>query len=177
MYEVLGMLNEDGISGKNEKVQLSCERVCELLPHRSPFILIDRVEECDFTTMKVHAIKCVSALDPYFEGHFPGNPVFPGVYMIEGMAQASALLCFEFFDRLKVNYDRKCYLTGVSEAKFRQPVVPGSVINFHCHIERTRGNFVWFKGEAKVDGKVVAEASFSSILSGPVPEMVKNRMT
>jgi 3-hydroxyacyl-[acyl-carrier-protein] dehydratase len=161
---------------QSESVTLDYARICSLLPHRPPFILVDKVLECNFAKMEIHAIKCVSALDPYFEGHFPGNPVFPGVYMIEGLAQTSALLCFEFFDRMKVEYDRKCYLTGVSEAKFRQPVSPGSVIHFHCEIEKTRGNFVWFKGEAKVDGKIVAEASFSSILSGPVPEMVRNRM-
>jgi 3-hydroxyacyl-[acyl-carrier-protein] dehydratase len=171
------MLNETNISGEFEKVSMNYERICQLLPHRPPFILVDRVVECDFKKMHIKAIKCVSALDPYFAGHFPDNPVFPGVYMIEGLAQTSALLCFEFFDRLKVNYDRKCYLTSVTEAKFRQPVYPGDVIEFSCSIEKNRGNFVWFKGEAKVENKVVAEASFSSVLSGPVPEIVKSRMS
>jgi 3-hydroxyacyl-[acyl-carrier-protein] dehydratase len=163
-------------TGINGQVSLDFKRVCELLPHRAPFILVDRIAVADFEKMEIEGIKCVSALDPYFQGHFPGNPVFPGVYLIEGMAQTSALLCFEFFDRMKFEYDRTCLLTGVSEAKFRQPVVPGQVIHYHCRISRSRGQFVWFEGVSKVDGKIVAEASFSSVLSGPVPQMVKNRM-
>lgn len=150
------------------KKQLNYTEICELLPHRPPLILVDRVLDIDYEALSIHAIKCVSPLDPYFAGHFPNMPMFPGVYIIEGLAQSSAVMCFQNFVRLGVAWERKCMLTTVEEAKFRKPVVPGDVIHYHTKFERSRGTFVWFSGVAKIDGEVVAEAKFSALLATPI---------
>lgn len=150
------------------KKQLNYSEICELLPHRPPLILVDRVLDIDFESLAIHAIKCISPLDPYFAGHFPDLPLLPGVYIIEGLAQSSAVMCFQNFVRLGLPWERKCMLTTVDEAKFRRPVVPGDVLHYHTKFERARGPFAWFSGVAKVDDEVVAEAKFSAMLATPL---------
>jgi 3-hydroxyacyl-[acyl-carrier-protein] dehydratase len=144
------------------------KQIAATLPHRSPLLLVDRVMSMDFDDMRIHARKCVSGLDPVFEGHFPGDPVMPGVYIVEGMAQASALLCFRYFEHTQTPYTRVCLLTGIEESRFRKPVVPGDVMEYDVRLERSRGTFAWFHGQVKVDGEVVAESKFSALLSIPV---------
>ncbi|MEN9529515.1 MAG: hypothetical protein RI932_1388 [Pseudomonadota bacterium] len=141
------------------------QRVCELLPHRPPLLLVDKVISIDFDALEVHAVKCVTAGEPYLAGHFPGQPIVPGVYLVEGLAQTAAAMCFANFEREKQQVEKKCMLTGVDEVKFRRPVVPGDVIHYHAKYDRHRGPFVWFSGTAKVDGEVVAEAKFSAVLA------------
>ncbi|MEY4064213.1 MAG: hypothetical protein RIR26_421 [Pseudomonadota bacterium] len=141
------------------------QKVCELLPHRPPLLLIDRVISIDFETLEVHALKCVTAGEPYLAGHFPGQPIVPGVYLIEGLAQTAAAMCFANFERQSTAVEKKCMLTGVDEVKFRRPVVPGDVLHYYAKYERHRGPFVWFNGTVKVDGEVVAEAKFSAVLA------------
>lgn len=136
--------------------------ICRLLPHRTPFLLIDRVLEFE-AEKSLHGIKCVSNMEPFFPGHFPDNPVFPGVLQIEGMAQAAALLLFRTFEVQNTPIEKKCVLTSVDEARFRRIVVPGDVMHYHVHYERRRGVFVWFRGEVCVDGEVAAEARFSAM--------------
>ena len=137
----------------------------KLLPHRPPLLLVDRVLEVDEKKGKsIHAIKAISNLDPVFAGHFPGSPVLPGVYIIEGLAQASALLSFHWLNcqgRLESNL---CLLTSVEKARFRKPVVPGDVLHYFVTLERTKHKFAWYSGIAKVDGEIVAETKFSAIL-------------
>lgn len=147
---------------------LNYEQICGLLPHRPPLILVDRVLDIDFDALTIHATKCVSPLDPVFAGHFPDNPVFPGVYIVEGLAQSSAVMSFQYFVHTGTPFERKCMLTTVEEAKFRKPVVPGDVLHYHTKYDRSRGQFVWFSGIAKVDGEVVAEAKFSALLATPL---------
>ena len=97
-----------------------------------------------------------------------GDPVMPGVYIVEGMAQASAVLCFRYFDSLKVEYSRVCLLTGIDESRFRKPIVPGDVMEYDVTLERSRGTFAWFHGLVRVDGEIVSESRFSALLSKPL---------
>jgi len=144
------------------------QQIIDILPHRPPLLLVDRVIELQ-TGPKghIHATKCISGLDPYFAGHFPGNPLLPGVYIIEGLAQASAILCFKSLYSTFTEVERKCVLTGIDEAKFRRPVVPGDVLHYYAQIERSRGSFCWMTCSAKVDGEVVAEAKLSAMVGSP----------
>jgi 3-hydroxyacyl-[acyl-carrier-protein] dehydratase len=125
-----------------------------VLPHRYPFLFIDRVETID--DEKIVAYKLVSRNEPFFEGHFPGNPVMPGVLIIEALAQAGALLAARVtgFDPAR----QVMYFMGMDGAKFRRPVVPGDVLRLEV-VPLRKGGAIWkMRGEAKVDGTVVAEA-------------------
>jgi 3-hydroxyacyl-[acyl-carrier-protein] dehydratase len=127
-----------------------------VLPHRYPFLLVDRVDEIDDD--RIVAVKLVSRNEPHFEGHFPGHPVMPGVLIIEALAQAGAL----FAARI-TNFDPErqvIYFMAIEKAKFRKPVVPGDRLVLEVTPLR-RGGAIWkMRGEAKVDGVVVAEAEF-----------------
>lgn len=149
---------------EKKKHVLTFEQIRELLPHRPPLLLVDRVLEISHGE-SIHALKCVSGLDPYFAGHFPNMPVVPGVYLVEGLAQTTALLCFMTFEHRGEPYEKKCMLTSIEEAKFRRPVVPGDVLHYYAKYERNRGPFYWFSGQVKVDDEVVAEARISAVLS------------
>jgi 3-hydroxyacyl-[acyl-carrier-protein] dehydratase len=161
------------MSDKSADFKMDHKQVAHMLPHRPPLLLVDRVMSMDFQSMRILAIKCVSGLDPVFEGHFPGDPVVPGVYIVEGMAQASALLCFRYFEHIETAFDKKCLLTGIEEARFRRPVVPGDVMEYDVTLNRCRGTFAWFTGQVRVDGEIVAEAKFSALL--PTPLQLQSR--
>ncbi|NBO37391.1 3-hydroxyacyl-ACP dehydratase FabZ [bacterium] len=150
---------------EQKKPLMDFQKVCELLPHRPPLLLVDKIMSIDFDSLDVHAVKCVTAGEPYLAGHFPGQPIVPGVYLIEGLAQTAAAMCFANFDKQGIIVEKKCMLTGVDEVKFRKPVVPGDVIHYFATYERHRGPFVWFNGVVKVDGETVAEAKFSAVLA------------
>lgn len=142
---------------------MTWEEIIDTLPHRPPLLLVDRVVEL-IPDEHVHALKCISGLDPYFAGHFPDQPLFPGVYIIEGIAQASGILCFKTLIARGLKPEKKCVLTTVDSAKFRKPVVPGDVLHYYARIERSRGPFVWIAGEAKVNDEVVAEIKLSAMV-------------
>ncbi len=142
-------------------------KVCELLPHRPPLLLVDKVMSINFDTLEIHAIKCVTGGEGYLAGHFPNQPIVPGVYLVEGLAQTAAAMCFASFERHAQQVEKKCMLTGMDDVKFRRPVVPGDIIHYYAKYERHRGPFVWFTGIAKVDGEIVAEAKFSAVLAQP----------
>lgn len=148
------------------ETSLDIRGIMQAIPHRPPLLLVDRVVEIIHGEF-IHASKCVSALDPYFQGHFPDNPVFPGVYVIEGMAQATAILWVKTLEHRGLPAAKACLLTGVQEAKFRRQVVPGDVLHYFAKLEKHRGQFFWFSGTAKVDGEVVAEVKFSAMLGNP----------
>ncbi|HEY1474597.1 MAG TPA: 3-hydroxyacyl-ACP dehydratase FabZ [Pseudolabrys sp.] len=139
--------------------------VLKSLPHRYPFLMVDRVIDIQGDDYGV-GIKNVTINEPHFQGHFPGNPIFPGVLMIEGMAQTAGVLCIaaDFSKQSKLVY----FLT-VDKAKFRKPVFPGDTIEYHMKKIRRRGNMWWFRGEAKVGGKTVAEAEVGAMMS-EIPE-------
>ncbi|SME99588.1 3-hydroxyacyl-ACP dehydratase FabZ [Pseudobacteriovorax antillogorgiicola] len=130
------------------------------LPHRYPFLLIDRVHDYkayDF----IKGCKAVSVCEPILQGHFPGNPVMPGVLMIEALAQASAILG-------KVSKGEACdtcLLTEVTESRFRRMVVPGDVLELDVKLLKSRKDFFWFSGEASVNGEMAAIAKFTAKLA------------
>jgi 3-hydroxyacyl-[acyl-carrier-protein] dehydratase len=132
-----------------------------IIPHRFPMLLIDRVLELD-PLKKIVAIKNVTINEHVFQGHFPGAPVFPGVCIIEAMAQAGAVLLFrEVPDR-----DSKLlYFTGIEEARFRKPVVPGDQLRLEVTVIKYKMGFAKLRAEAYVDGKLVTEAIISSALA------------
>ena len=154
---------------EKESRMIGIDGIKKLLPHRPPLLLVDRVLDYSLGE-SIQAVKNTSISEPVFEGHFPGNPVFPGVYMLEGLAQTSAVLSFlmaiEKYGEESI--DKTCFLTGVQSSRFKRLVVPGDVIHYHVDVTRIRGLFAWFKGTAKVDGELAAEAEFSARLGQPI---------
>jgi 3-hydroxyacyl-[acyl-carrier-protein] dehydratase len=135
-------------------------RLHELLPHRYPFLMIDRIVDVDGENSAV-GIKNVTANEPHFAGHFPGRPIMPGVLLVEGMAQTAAAICIA---NSSTTVRPEVYFMTIEECKFRKPVVPGDVVAFHVQRLRNRRNIWKFKGEAIVDGGKVAQAIFSAML-------------
>jgi 3-hydroxyacyl-[acyl-carrier-protein] dehydratase len=132
-----------------------------ILPHRYPFLLVDRITEVDGDNSCI-GIKNVTINEPFFPGHFPGRPVMPGVLLIEGMAQTAGAIC-----SLSSGYaDRPpaVFFLTVDKAKFRKPVVPGDVIEYHMRKLNQRRKMWWFKGEAKVRGAIVCEAEVGAMI-------------
>ena len=147
----------------NETVTLPVDvrTIQSLIPHRYPFLLVDRAEDYN-PGQSIVGIKCVTINEPFFQGHFPGNPVMPGVLIIECMAQTAAVLVVT---TLGPEWQGKLvYFMTVENAKFRKPVVPGDQMRVHVVKQRQRGNIWKFSAEAKVDGKVVAEATYAAMI-------------
>ena len=136
-------------------------KILELLPHRYPFLLIDKIIEMDGDDSCI-GIKNVTFNEPQFNGHFPGQPVMPGVMLIEGMAQTAGALCVAA--NFGQSSPRIVYFMTIDNAKFRKPVVPGDQVEYHLKKLKNRANMWWFRGEAKVDGKIVCEAELSAML-------------
>ncbi|KAB2825561.1 3-hydroxyacyl-ACP dehydratase FabZ [Aliivibrio sp. S4TY2] len=138
-----------------ENKTLNITEIQELLPHRYPFLLVDRVT--DFEEEKyLHAIKNVSVNEPQFTGHFPQMPIFPGVLILEAMAQATGLLAFKSFGAPAEN--ELYYFASIDKAKFRKPVVPGDQLVLEVEFIKDRRGIALFNGVAKVDGDVVCSA-------------------
>jgi 3-hydroxyacyl-[acyl-carrier-protein] dehydratase len=129
----------------------------KLLPHRYPFLLVDRVVSIE-AGKSLRAYKNVSVNEPFFNGHFPGHPVMPGVLVLEALAQASAILAYRTtgFDPA----DKVTYLMAIDAAKFRRPTVPGDRLDLEVEVLRFKGAILKTRGVAKVDGQVVAEGEF-----------------
>ena len=139
-------------------------RILELLPHRYPFLMVDRIIEMKGDESCI-GIKNITFNEPQFQGHFPSTPVFPGVLLIEAMAQTAGALCIS--SRPPDSRPQLVYFMTIDEAKFRKPVVPGDVVHFHMQKLKYRRNMWWFRGEAKVDGEIVAEAVISAMIVVP----------
>ncbi|GEK15491.1 3-hydroxyacyl-ACP dehydratase FabZ [Aliivibrio fischeri] len=138
-----------------ENKTLNITEIQELLPHRYPFLLVDRVT--DFEEEKyLHAIKNVSVNEPQFTGHFPQMPIFPGVLILEAMAQATGLLAFKSFGAPAEN--ELYYFASIDKAKFRKPVVPGDQLVLEVEFIKDRRGIALFNGVVKVDGEVVCSA-------------------
>ncbi|MEX1222090.1 MAG: 3-hydroxyacyl-ACP dehydratase FabZ [Idiomarina sp.] len=132
------------------------DEVLNLLPHRYPFLLVDRVLACD-GEKAIHAIKNVTINEPIFNGHFPGNPIFPGVLILEAMAQAAGLLGFKITSSKPAANDLYLF-AGVDNARFKRQVLPGDTMHLHVTFEKERRGIWVFKGRAEVDGKLACSA-------------------
>jgi 3-hydroxyacyl-[acyl-carrier-protein] dehydratase len=137
------------------------QRLLKSLPHRYPFLLVDRIVEARGDESGV-GIKNVTVNEPHFQGHFPGRPVMPGVLLIEAMAQTAGALCVASQEASGV--PSVVYLMTIDKAKFRKPVVPGDQVKLHMTRIAKKRNMWWFRGEAKVDGALVCEAEVSAML-------------
>lgn len=144
-----------------EKVIMDLEKIKTLIPQRDPLLLIDSVHEL-IENKKIIASKYLSPDEPVFAGHFPGNPIYPGVYYIESIAQTAAILLFQSNPE---TIGRMGLLTGVEEARFRRPCRPGERVKFEVTIEKTRNMFFWLKGKAFVGDELAAEAKLSVALT------------
>jgi 3-hydroxyacyl-[acyl-carrier-protein] dehydratase len=138
------------------------ERLLKSLPHRYPFLLVDRIVEANGDESCI-GIKNVSVNEPQFQGHFPGNPVFPGVLLIEGMAQTAGVICMHALGRNGAG--AAPYFLTIDKAKFRKPVFPGDTVEYHVTKRARRKNMWWYHGEAKVAGQIVAEADVGAIIT------------
>jgi len=134
--------------------------IVNCLPHRYPFLLLDRVLETE-PNKRIVAIKSVTFNEWFFQGHFPGRPVMPGVLIIEAMAQAGAVL---FLHEMTDRESKLVYFTGIDGARFRRPVVPGDRLRLTVEVLKFRARSCRMKGIAEVDGERAAEAELSSIL-------------
>lgn len=133
----------------------------ELIPHRYPFIMIDKIVNI-VEGQSILGIKNVTNNEPFFPGHFPNHPVMPGVLIVEAMAQSAA--CLVVHTMGEAARGKVVYFMSIEEAKFRKPVVPGDVLRIYCEAQKSRGNVWKFKGIATVDGVKVAESTYSAMI-------------
>ena len=143
---------------------MDIEEILTHVPHRYPFVLIDRVLNCE-PRKSIVAIKNVTYNEPFFPGHFPGHPVMPGVLIVEAMAQASGILGLRSIDA-PPGAGTNVYFAGIDNARFKQLVVPGDQLIVEVNYQRDRRGIWKFSGQAKVDGDVVASADIMVALSG-----------
>ncbi|MDA8892383.1 3-hydroxyacyl-ACP dehydratase FabZ [Hyphomicrobiales bacterium] len=145
----------------NKKNSIDAKEILNLIPHRYPFLLVDRIEEI-IVNQSCTGIKNVTINEPFFPGHFPGHPIMPGVLIIESMAQtASALVVYGYDGDIE---GLSVYLMKVDKAKFRKPVLPGDQLRMEIIKERNKGEVWQFFGKAFVDDKLVAEASITAMV-------------
>ena len=138
---------------------LDARELLRILPHRYPFLLVDRILELEPGKRAV-GLKSVTLNEWFFPGHFPGHPIMPGVLVLEMMAQVAGVMMLTVQDR----QDRLPYLSGVEKVRFRRPVSPGDTIRAELTMLRMRGQFGWARGEASVDGQIICDAELSCAL-------------
>jgi len=142
-----------GQTVKGGSMTIDIKEIMNILPHRYPFLLIDRILDLD-PGKSARGLKNVTINEPFFNGHFPGHPIMPGVLIIEAMAQVGGVLAFKSADVT----NKVVYFMGIDKARFRKPVLPGDAIEFVLNVTKCRGTIWAFKGEAFVAGTLVAEA-------------------
>jgi 3-hydroxyacyl-[acyl-carrier-protein] dehydratase len=145
-------------------VVLDVEAIQKILPHRPPFLLVDRVVALE-PGVRLVGWKSVTMNEPFFVGHFPGKPVMPGVLILEALAQACALLAVRSMGADEDVDDKITFLMSIDGAKFRRPVVPGDRLELHVEVVKRKGSIWRQKGTAVVDGQTVAEAEFMAMLA------------
>jgi beta-hydroxyacyl-ACP dehydratase FabZ len=150
---------------------MDAQQIQAMLPHRYPFLLVDRIIELE-PGSRVVGLKNVTINEPFFQGHFPGHPIMPGVLVIEAMAQVGVILLMR---TLNATPDKKLlYFTGIERAKFRRPVLPGDQVRFEVELLQLKRRNGRMRGFAYVDGKLAAEAELSCMVidreAGSVPE-------
>ena len=137
-------------------MELSCDMIRELLPHSYPFLLVDKVMECE-PGVRAKSIKCVSLNEMHFMGHFPEKSIMPGVLILEAMAQTCGVAMLT----VPGNEGKLAVMGGIKNARFRKPVVPGDVLCMDCRITKTWNNIIFGEGTAEVSGEAVCSAEFS----------------
>jgi beta-hydroxyacyl-ACP dehydratase FabZ len=146
---------------------IGLKEIQDVLPHRYPFLLVDRIVEMELGK-RVVGLKNVTINEPFFMGHFPGHPIMPGVLILEAMAQVGGFLLMR---GLGARAEKKVlYFTGIDAARFRRPVVPGDQIRFEVEILQSRRQMCRMKGAALVDGQVAAEAELSAVVVDRDPQ-------
>ena len=136
---------------------MDIHKILTKLPHRYPFLLVDRVLDIDMQAKTIRAIKNITVNEPCFTGHFPLRPVFPGVLMLEALAQACALLSFET-EGIALDDESVFYFVGIDGARFKRPVEPGDQLILDVSLDRIKGGIYKFKGVARVDNSIACEA-------------------
>ena len=144
--------------------EIDVETIMRMIPHRFPFLMIDRVRDLHANIGAV-GVKNVSINEPFFQGHFPPKPIMPGVLLIEAMAQTAAVLVVHTLDM--IDKGKLVYFMTVDNTRFRKPVVPGDVVELHVSVLRSRGAFWKFNGKAMVGETVCAESEFSAMIQDP----------
>lgn len=139
---------------------LTAKEIMEIIPHRQPFMLIDTIEEME-PGVRALAKKCVSYNEPFFQGHFPGEPVMPGVLIVEALAQTGAVAILS----LPENKGKKAYFAAINSAKFKKKVIPGDVLMLETEIIKVKGPMGIGKATATVDGKVAVQAELTFAIS------------
>lgn len=153
--------------GNTEKAALGpfdVRRVLAALPHRYPMLLVDRVEEI-IHDRSIAAIKAVTINEPFFQGHFPGRPIMPGVLIVEALAQAAGILAVETLGL--IGSGKLVYFMSIDGVKFRMPVEPGVLLRLEVEFVQKRASVCKFSGRALIDGKLAAEANFTAMIADP----------
>ncbi len=141
---------------------IGVKEIMEIIPHRYPFLLIDKIVEMEMGK-RIVGIKNVTMNEPYFQGHFPGHPIMPGVLILEAMAQAGGVLALKSVPPEQVK-NKVIYFMSIDNAKFRKPVLPGDQLRFELDVIRQRSNIMSLKAQAFVDNTVVAEAEMKAMI-------------
>ena len=144
--------------------KLDIRAVMAALPHRYPMLLVDRVEEL-VPDQRIVAIKAVTINESFFQGHFPGRPIMPGVLIVEALAQAAGVLAVESLGL--AGSGKLVYFMAIDEAKFRAPVEPGILLRLEVEFIQKRASVCKFAGRAVIDGKVAAQANFTAMIADP----------
>ena len=154
----------DGAATEKPSRAMDVRGVLAALPHRYPLLLVDRVEELVPDT-RIAAIKAVTINEQFFQGHFPGRPIMPGVLIVEALAQAAGVLAVESLGLSGTG--KLVYFMSIDEVKFRSPVEPGCLMRLEAEFVQKRSTVCKFAGKAFVDGKVVAQANFTAMIADP----------
>jgi beta-hydroxyacyl-ACP dehydratase FabZ len=143
---------------------IGIQEIFDILPHRYPFLLVDRILEMEMGK-RVVGIKNVTINEPFFQGHFPGHPIMPGVLLLEAMAQTGGVLAMRSAEAEGIDIKEKViYFMTIDKVKFRKPVVPGDQVRFELDLIKSRANIRGYKAQALVDGAVVAEAELMAMI-------------
>lgn len=157
-------MSEQGVDKGGGAPAYDILKVLEALPHRYPLLLVDRVRSIELGE-RIHAVKAVTFNEEFFQGHFPGRPIMPGVLQVEALAQAAAILGIESLELAGTG--KLVYFMGIEKAKFRAPVEPGCLLDLEVEFLQKRSRVYKFKGRASVEGRTTCEAEFMAMIAEP----------